>query len=102
MNGDGGFRGHEEPGRVVRVYGCRERDHRAGAQLKPTIAKRTEKTLAKARTRDSMSAFSKLTEAVNGHVRIVDQSPLIVPIAELAGEGAATRYSSVYTSCCAA
>jgi len=57
-----------------------------GAQLKPTMAKRTEKTLAKARTRDSMSAFSKLTEAVNGHVRIVDQSPLIVPIGELAGE----------------
>src|SRR5205823_1012868 len=57
-----------------------------GAQLKPTMAKRTEKTLAKARTRDSMSAFAKLTEAVNGHVRIVDQSPLIVPISKLAGE----------------
>jgi uncharacterized protein (DUF2252 family) len=57
-----------------------------GAQLKPTMAKRTEKALAKARTRDSMSAFSKLTEAVDGRVRIVDQSPLIVPISELAGE----------------
>ncbi len=57
-----------------------------GAQLKPTMAKRTEKTIAKARTRDSMSAFSKLTEAVDGSVRIVNQSPLIVPITELAGE----------------
>jgi len=57
-----------------------------GAQIKPSMAKRAEKTLAKARTRDSMSAFSKLTEAVDGRVRIVDQSPLIVPIAELAGE----------------
>jgi uncharacterized protein (DUF2252 family) len=54
-----------------------------GAQLKPKMAKRTEKTLAKARTRDSMSAFSKLTESVNGRVRIVDQAPLIVPIHEL-------------------
>ena len=57
-----------------------------GAQIKPAMAKRAEKTLVKARTRDSMSAFSKLTEAVDGGVRIVDQSPLIVPIDELAGE----------------
>ena len=30
-----------------------------------------------------MTAFSKLTESVNGHVRIADQSPLIVPLAQL-------------------
>ena len=41
--------------------------------------KRTE-ALAKARTRDSMSAFSKLTDRVNGNAQIVDQSPLIVPL----------------------
>jgi uncharacterized protein (DUF2252 family) len=56
-----------------------------GSQLKPKMAKRTEKALAKARTRDSMSAFSKLTETVDGQVRIVDQSPLIVPLQNLAG-----------------
>jgi uncharacterized protein (DUF2252 family) len=55
-----------------------------GSQLKPKMAKRTEKALAKARTRDSMSAFSKLTEEVDGRVRFVDQSPLIVPIDQLA------------------
>src|SRR6202167_4970751 len=55
-----------------------------GSQLKPRMAKRTEKTLAKARTRDSMSAFSKLTEEVDGQVRFADQSPLIVPIDQLA------------------
>jgi uncharacterized protein (DUF2252 family) len=55
-----------------------------GSELKPKMAKRTEKTLAKARTRDSMSAFSKLTHLVDGQVRIVDQSPLIVPIEDLA------------------
>jgi uncharacterized protein (DUF2252 family) len=45
---------------------------------------RAEKALAKARTKDSMTAFSKLTESVDGEVRIVDQSPLIVPIEQLA------------------
>ena len=53
-------------------------------QLKPKMVKRTEKALAKARTKDSMTAFSKLTETVDGKVRIVDQSPLIVPIEQLA------------------
>jgi uncharacterized protein (DUF2252 family) len=51
-----------------------------GPQFKPTQVKRTEKMVAKARTRDSMSAFSKLTERVNGRAEIVDQSPLIVPL----------------------
>ncbi len=50
------------------------------AELKPQSVKRTEKGLAKARTRDSMSAFAKLTQQVNGSVEIVDQSPLIVPL----------------------
>jgi uncharacterized protein (DUF2252 family) len=54
------------------------------SQLKTRQVKRTEKALTKARTKDSMSAFSKLTHAVNGRVEIVDQSPLIVPIAKLA------------------
>ncbi len=55
-----------------------------GSQLDPKMAKRAGKVLAKARTRDSMSAFSKLTENVDGRVRFVDQSPLIVPIDQLA------------------
>jgi uncharacterized protein (DUF2252 family) len=59
-----------------------------GSQFKPKQVKRTRKAMAKARTRDSMSAFSKLTEVVDGRVRIVDQSPLIVPIEKLAGDRA--------------
>jgi uncharacterized protein (DUF2252 family) len=55
------------------------------AQLKPGMARRTEKALAKARTRDSMTAFSKLTHEVDGEPRIVDESPLIVPISVIAG-----------------
>ena len=53
-------------------------------QFKQKMVKRTEQALAKARTKDSMTAFSKLTQSVNGDVRIVDQSPLIVPIEQLA------------------
>jgi uncharacterized protein (DUF2252 family) len=53
-------------------------------QFKHKVVKQTETALAKARTKDSMTAFSKLTESVNGHCRIVDQSPLIVPIEQLA------------------
>jgi uncharacterized protein (DUF2252 family) len=56
-------------------------------QFKHKFVSRTEKEIAKARTRDSMSAFSKLTKAVDGKVRIVDQSPLIVPLAKLTEEG---------------
>jgi uncharacterized protein (DUF2252 family) len=54
------------------------------AQFKPKMVTRTANTLAKARTKDSMTAFSKLTQVVDGEVRIVDQSPLIVPIEQLA------------------
>jgi uncharacterized protein (DUF2252 family) len=48
------------------------------------MLKQTRTTLAKARTKDSMAAFVKLTEMVDGEPRIVDQSPLIVPLGQLA------------------
>jgi uncharacterized protein (DUF2252 family) len=58
------------------------------AKLRAAKAKRQEKTVeegfAKARTKDSMKAFNKLTTVVDGEVRIVSDPPLIVPIAELA------------------
>jgi uncharacterized protein (DUF2252 family) len=53
-------------------------------QFQPRVVKRTEKTLTKARTRDSMSALAKLCQINDdGHAEIVDQSPLIVPIRHL-------------------
>jgi uncharacterized protein (DUF2252 family) len=53
-------------------------------QFQPRLVKRTEKTITKARTRDSMSALEKLCEVdENGQAQIVDQSPLIVPIRHL-------------------
>src|SRR5450755_4171025 len=36
------------------------------SQFKPKVVKRADKQLAKARTKDSMTAFSKLTEVVDG------------------------------------
>ena len=47
--------------------------------------KRLEKNLAKTRAKNSLKAFAKLTEVVDGEARIVSDPPLIVPIAELAG-----------------
>src|SRR5947207_3353037 len=41
-------------------------------QFKPRIVKRTEKALAKARTKDSLSALAKLAELRDGDLRIVD------------------------------
>ncbi len=58
-------------------------------ELKAKQVKAVEKQVAKARTRDSHAAFSKLTEVVDGRARIVDQSPLIVPITKLAADEAA-------------
>jgi uncharacterized protein (DUF2252 family) len=45
--------------------------------------KRAERNVAKARTKDSMRAFAKLTQYVDGELRIVSDPPLIVPIEEL-------------------
>jgi uncharacterized protein (DUF2252 family) len=58
-----------------------------GSQITAKMAKRTEKGLAKARTRDSMSAFSKLTRVVDGERRIVSDPPLIVPLDDLVSGG---------------
>jgi len=48
------------------------------------VATRAEKLLAKARTKDSMQALSKLTEVKDGHHRIVSDPPVIVPLRDLA------------------
>ena len=45
----------------------------------------------KAKTRDSLHAFGKLTTVVGGQPRIVSQPPLVVPIEELWGEDAAAQ-----------
>jgi uncharacterized protein (DUF2252 family) len=52
------------------------------------VARRAQKNLAKAHTRDSVQALSKLAEVIDGQYRIVSQPPVIVPSRDLAGSGA--------------
>ncbi len=60
-------------------------------QLKATAGKQqikvTQANLAKARTRDSMQAFSKMTTMVDGNRRIIGDPPLITPIDDLMPPG---------------
>jgi len=60
---------------------------RDGAPKKATrrAEKYTAKATDKARTRDSLSALSKLAERVDGEYRIVFQPPIVIPARELEG-----------------
>ena len=53
------------------------------AQFDRATRKRSEANMAKARTRDSMQAFDKLTHVVDGQRRIISDPPLIQPVEEL-------------------
>ena len=54
-------------------------------QASPKAVKTFEKNVAKARTKDSLRAFDKLTHLVDGEPRIISDPPLIVPVEEVAG-----------------
>ncbi|MBC7441697.1 MAG: DUF2252 domain-containing protein [Ramlibacter sp.] len=49
------------------------------------MGKNAQRNAAKARTRDSMQALSKLAEYVDGQYRIVNQPPIVIPARELSG-----------------
>ncbi len=55
----------------------------AARQGTPKQRKRFERNLAKARSKDSLRAFAKLTTIVDGEPRIASDPPLIVPIEEV-------------------
>jgi uncharacterized protein (DUF2252 family) len=59
-----------------------------GRQSAPTIVS----NMTKARSKDSMKAFAKLTEIVDGEPRIVADPPLIVPLRDLVDMEARPRY----------
>jgi uncharacterized protein (DUF2252 family) len=61
------------------------RELAAGAN--PRRLKKAEADLAKARTRDSMHSYEKLTHLLHGEPRIISDPPLIVPIVELFPRG---------------
>jgi uncharacterized protein (DUF2252 family) len=57
------------------------------SQLDAKRVKLLEKNVAKTRTKDSLHAFSRLTETVNGQPRIISDPPLIQPARDiLAGD----------------
>ena len=45
-----------------------------------------DRNIEKARTKDSLKAFAKLTQVVDGEPRIVTDPPLIVPIHEIVSD----------------
>ena len=63
---------------------------RLAPQLHGGPRKRLERALEKARTRDTLQAFGKLTEVVDGRLRIRAEPPLLVPLRDLMpGDGGA-------------
>ena len=52
-------------------------------KIAKVVGKNAQRWTEKARTRDSMQAFSKLAEFVDGQYRIVSQPPVVVPVREL-------------------
>ena len=57
-----------------------------GSLLAPEALRRTQKSIEKARTRDSLQAYDRLVEVVDGEPRIAASPPLIVPVEELFAE----------------
>ena len=54
------------------------------SQIKKAQVKRAKQTVAKARTKDSMTSFSKLTRMVDGEPKIVADPPLIERVEDIA------------------
>jgi uncharacterized protein (DUF2252 family) len=53
------------------------------SQIEPRQAKRFDKTVAKAKAKDSTRAFEKLAHRVNGTAHIIADPPLLVPVEDL-------------------
>ncbi|MFN8034439.1 MAG: DUF2252 domain-containing protein [Acidimicrobiia bacterium] len=60
---------------------------RWSAEATPADVKRMRGLVARAETKDSLKAFSKLTEVVDGEHRIVSDPPLLVPARDLLDAG---------------
>ncbi|HXD58191.1 MAG TPA: DUF2252 domain-containing protein [Thermoleophilaceae bacterium] len=60
---------------------------RLGSDATERQVKQFEKTVAKAKVKDSTRAFAKLTSTVDGEPRIISDPPLIVPVSELLPKG---------------
>ncbi len=92
---DGRVRADAHPGHLVRppVRGTADGNHGAWpwqrkrarpSRRQPRAWKRRRRqNVAKAHTRDSLQALSKLAERVDGKYRIVSQPPIVIPAREL-------------------
>ena len=67
--------------------------------MKKGQVKQFEKNLAKARSKDSIKAFNKLVQVVDGRPRLVGDPPLIVPINDLLPDWDTTRSTNQSTIC---
>jgi uncharacterized protein (DUF2252 family) len=68
------------------------------SQIKAKRLKEFEKLLAKAHSRDSMQALTKLTTTVDGKRRIISDPPMIVPVEEVfSGARVDTIYELIQT-----
>ena len=63
------------------------------AQASAKQLKRFQRNVAKARAKDSLRAFEKLTEIVDGEPRIASDPPIVVPVEELVAPGETDQIS---------
>ena len=73
-----------KPDKKVKAATKKEQKEATQAEVVQEAARRAEKSLEKAHTRDSVQALAKLGELVDGHYQIVSQPPVIVPARDLA------------------
>ena len=69
--------------RVVRPLDVDELDAVMSSQVKAKQLKRFRKNVAKAQSKNSMKAFSKLVEIVDGRPRLINDPPTIVRVQDL-------------------
>jgi uncharacterized protein (DUF2252 family) len=73
-----------KPDKKAKAAGKKQRKEADQTKIVQDAARRAEKSLEKAHTRDSLQALSKLAEYEDGQYRIVSQPPVIVPARDLA------------------
>jgi len=73
----------EELQSAMRSAAAKASKSKKGGKAFKRAEKTAQKATAKARTRDSLQALSKLGEVVSGRYRIVSQPPIVVPVRDL-------------------
>ena len=69
---------------------------RLAAEVSSGAMRRFQRNVARARTKDSLKAFSELTQIIDGQVRIASDPPTLVPVEEVAGEDAGRVSDTVH------